>query len=126
MQSASLAGRSILVVEDEPLIAMDIEQAFKSAGARVILTRTPRDALSLIEDTLSAVVLDHGLGDGDSSDLCGLLKSRNIPFVLYSGYGQLEGACSDAVLVRKPESPQVLVTTVLGLLQRRPTLHLKM
>jgi hypothetical protein len=30
------------------------------------------------------------------------------------------------VLVRKPESPQVLVTTVLGLLQRRPTLHLKM
>jgi CheY-like chemotaxis protein len=126
LNSTSLTGRSILVVEDEPLIAMDIEQAFKNAGARVVLTRTAREALSSIEDTLSAVVLDHGLSDGDSSELCDLLKKRNIPFVLYSGYSQLEGACSDAVQVRKPESPQVMVTTVLGLLQRRPTLHLKM
>jgi hypothetical protein len=88
------------------------------------LTRTLRDALGLIEDSLSAVVLDHGLGDG--SELCALLKQRSIPFVLYSGYSNLDGVCSDAPLVRKPESPQVLVTTVLGLLQRRPTLHLKM
>jgi hypothetical protein len=35
MQSTSLAGRSILIVEDEALIALDISCAFERAGAVV-------------------------------------------------------------------------------------------
>ena len=37
-----LAGRSILVVEDEPVIALDIVMAFEKAGAQVTTT-TPSD-----------------------------------------------------------------------------------
>ena len=33
MPSTSLAGRSILIVEDEPLIALEIVTAFQNAGA---------------------------------------------------------------------------------------------
>ena len=127
MKSASLAGRLILVCEDEPLVAIDVANAFTNAGARVVTARSVRDALAAIEGgILSAAILDHALSDGDSSLLCERLKEQGIPFVLYSGFSNLDGACGDAVHVSKPASPAVLVTTVVGLLQRRPTLHLNL
>ena len=33
MRKAPLAGRSVLIVEDEPLIALDIAEGFRRAGA---------------------------------------------------------------------------------------------
>ena len=128
MNSTSLAGCSILICEDEPLIALGIADAFTGAGARVLTVRSLASALIAVEDEApSAVILDHALSDGESSQLCNRLKERNIPYVLHSGYSKLDGACSDAVQVPKPANPDVLVTTVLGLLQRRrPTLHLNL
>ena len=91
-----LAGRSILVVEDEPLIAMDVAQGLQTAGASVSVARTLSDALNKVEAPgLSAAVLDHRLRDGDSSQICERLDARNIPFVVYSGYAKLDGACSE-------------------------------
>jgi DNA-binding response OmpR family regulator len=112
-----LTGCSILIVEDEPIIAMEIGDAFERAGARVLRTNTLRQALLLVEKhNLSAAVLDHGLSDGDSSRLCQHLKELNIPFVLHSGYSTVDGPCRDAPLVSKPANPEVLVTAVQGLL----------
>ena len=109
------------------LSRLDIANAFTNAGARVLTARSLRDALIAVEDgALSAAILDHALGDGDSSQLCERLKERNVPYVLHSGFSNLDGAYGDAVHVSKPASPDVLVTTVVGLLHRRPTLHLKM
>src|SRR5262245_49291539 len=88
MTSASLAGCSILICEDEPLIALDIAEAFSNAGARVMTVRSLADALTSLEDEVSsAVILDHSLSDGDSSQLRECLKERNIPYVVHSGYG---------------------------------------
>jgi DNA-binding response OmpR family regulator len=90
--NAILAGRSILIVEDEPVIAMDIVAAFERAGARVLRMGTLRQALLLAEkERLSAAVLDYGLSDGDSSRLCERLKKRYIPFMLHSGYSKVDG-----------------------------------
>ena len=116
-----LVGRSILIVEDEPLIALDIRRSFEAAGARVVVMRTLQTALAAVEDPdLSAAILDHVLGKDDSSQLCNRLKERDIPFVIHSGYSNLEGACSDGVEIDKPTPPQLLVTTIAGLLRRRP------
>jgi DNA-binding response OmpR family regulator len=116
-----LVGRSILIVEDEPLIALDVGEALKSAGARVVAASTLSEALSAVEQSnLSAAVLDHGLKDGDSSQVCARLKERDIPFVIYSGFSKLDGACRSGVLVTKPAHPQVLVITIAGLLRGRP------
>jgi DNA-binding response OmpR family regulator len=126
MNSTSLAGRSILVCEDEPLIALSIADAFTGAGARVVTARSFASALIAVENEApSAVILDHALSDGDSSQLCKRLRQRNIPYVLHSGYGMLDGA-GGAVHVPKPANPDVLVTAVLGLLRRRRTLHLNL
>jgi DNA-binding NtrC family response regulator len=85
-------------------------------AARVTTTTTLRHATILVEnDGLSAAVLDHGLGDGDSSPLCERLTERNIPFLIYSGFGSIdEGACHEAPHVSKPASPEMLVATVAG------------
>ena len=128
MNSASLAGCSILICEDEPLIALGIADAFTNAGARVLTVTSLARALIAIEAEIpSAVILDHVLSDGERSQICKRLKERNVPYVIHSGYSNLNGAYGDAVHVPKPANPDVLVTTVLGLLQRRrPTLHLNL
>ena len=97
MEFPALRGRSILVVEDEPLIGMDIRAALEDAGAFVTATTTVRHALILIEhDGLAGAIMDHALGDGDSTELCVRLKARGIPYVTYSGYDPMKGAILDA------------------------------
>jgi DNA-binding response OmpR family regulator len=112
-----LAGRSILVVEDEPIIAMEVVQGLQDAGASVSEARTLSDALCKVEcPTLSAAVLDHALNDGDASQICDRLEQRNIPFVIYSGYDYVHGPCSEGEHVRKPVAPNVLVDAVIRVL----------
>ncbi len=112
-----LAGRSILVVEDNPIIAMEVVQGLQAAGASVSEARSLSDALCKVEcPTLSAAVLDYALNDGDASQICDRLDQRNIPFVIYSGYDYVEGPCSEGEHVRKPVPPPVLVDAVVDLL----------
>ena len=105
------------------MIALGIADALSRAGARVLKVRSLADALIAVEDEVpSAVILDHALTDGESSQLRECLKERNIPYVLHSGYGTREhgwAADDKAVCVPKPASPQHLVTTVEGLLRSR-------
>jgi DNA-binding response OmpR family regulator len=116
-----LAGRAVLVVEDNPIIAMDVVQGLQAAGASVSEARTLSDALCKVEcPELSAAVLDHALNDGDASQICDRLDQRCIPFVIYSGYDYVKGPCSEGEHVRKPVPPSVLVTTVVDLLIGRP------
>ena len=113
MQRPSLEGHSILIVEDEPLIVMDITQAFEGTGAALTTTNTLKHALILVEhDGLSGAILDHALGDGNSSLLCQRLKERGIPFMIYSGYGTVEGPCKDALHVSKPAADGALVAAM--------------
>jgi DNA-binding NtrC family response regulator len=120
MSNASLPGCSILICEDEPLIALDIANAFSEAGARVVAVQSLARAFAAIEeDAPSAVILDHALSDGESSQLCAYLKERNIPYVLYSGYPNHDAATDGAVSITKPARPQLIVTTVEGLLRDR-------
>ena len=115
-----LAGRSILVVEDNPIISMDVVQGLQVAGASVSAARALSDALRKVDClSLSAAVLDHALNDGDASQICARLDERNIPFVIYSGYDYVEGPCSEGEHVRKPVRPEVLVAAVVDMLRDR-------
>ena len=121
MEFPELRGRSILVVEDEPLIGMHIRAALEEAGAFVTATTTVRHALILIEhDGLAGVILDHALGDGDSTEVRVHLKARGIPYVTYSGYDPEEGAILDAPHVSKPGTMETLLTALSNLLPLTP------
>jgi len=117
MQRPTLDGRSILIVEDEPLIVMDITREFEATGAALTSTNTLHHALTLVEhDGLSAAILDHSLGDGDSSLLCARLTERGIPYLIYSGHAHVEGPCAGAVHVNKPAARGELVAAMESLL----------
>jgi CheY-like chemotaxis protein len=117
MDSADLVGQSILVLEDEPLIALDICEALKGAGASVFVANCLRDAIALAEHpNLSGAILDFGLNDGDAGPVCERLTRRRIPFLLYSGY---ENAAARGVTLRKPATQAALVETLARLLSSR-------
>jgi DNA-binding response OmpR family regulator len=119
MQSTSLAGRSILIVEDEPLIALEISIAFRQVGAIAVMARSLAEAVRHVQDeSLSAAVLDFGLGHEDTAAVCSRLQERAIPFVLHSGYTHTPDACRGGTVVPKPADPAVLVKTIVALLPR--------
>jgi DNA-binding response OmpR family regulator len=121
MERPKLNGRTILVVEDEPLIALDIVQAFQTAGAQVTMTTSLKHALILVEhDGLAVAILDHALNDGDSTLLYSRLKERDIPFVIYSGFPEVNGIAAGAPVVSKPAKADVLIATVEALLPSEP------
>lgn len=85
-------------------------------------TNTLKHAQILVEhDGLSGAILDHALGDGDSSQLCKRLTERGIPFMVYSGYAHVDGACKDALHIQKPATHEALVAAMEGLIRDHPT-----
>jgi DNA-binding response OmpR family regulator len=118
MPDSNLEGHSILIVEDELLVAMDIVDAFESVGAVTAMATTLQQALILVEgEDLKAAVVDHILGPEDSSPLCARLNERALPFLIYTGLGKVTGSCAVGLKVMKPESPAVLVSMVEALLR---------
>lgn len=118
MPRPNINGASILVVEDEPLIVMDISMAFEKTGAHLTTTNTIKHAKLLVEhDGLSAAILDHALPDGDCTALCTRLTERSIPFMVYSGYPTTEGPCKDAPHLVKPATHDQILDTMESLIR---------
>jgi DNA-binding response OmpR family regulator len=79
--------KTILVVENEPLIAMDVEAMLQAMGAhRIHYALTCKDALEWIDgNDPDIAVLDLHLRDGPCTVIAERLAARTIPFVVYSG-----------------------------------------
>jgi len=89
MSSPSLAGKRILVVEDEFMIAMLLEDLLTELACVVAgVAAKPAQALELINGTkLDAAILDVNLDGSDSFGVAAALGERRIPFVFATGYG---------------------------------------
>ena len=115
----TLSGHTILVLEDEPLIAIDIVNSFQRAGAAVALARSVADARKLVERSgISAAIVDFALADGNADELCERLNQKHVPFVLHSGYTHTGIACARGAVVPKPAGGDKLVEVVTQLLGR--------
>ncbi len=100
-----LRGFDILILEDEPLIMLDIECTLQDMGARVHCANRLTEAMLLLNKApISAAVLDYLVSDGTADTLCGELQRRRIPFVIYSGYDYREGMCGRGGFLPKPAS----------------------
>jgi CheY-like chemotaxis protein len=97
------AGRLVLVVEDEFLIAMDLEQLLRRHGWRVLgPAATVAAALRLLRGAMPDVaLLDVNLGGELVTPVAAELRARGVPFVLASAYDRL-GLLRDAVLAAAP------------------------
>ena len=98
---------SVLLVEDSMLIALDVEDALHSLGAKRVVTassvRQGRDAMA--EDRFDLAILDINLGNDSSLSLAEELRTRGIPFLFASGYGdeaQLSEELAGREIITKP------------------------
>lgn len=99
--------RSILIVEDEPLIAMMLEDFLDSLGHKVVGTcDTVEDALAHVErGGFDVAIIDVQLRDGKNIwPVADALAQQDIPFIVATG-GHVEPppvAHADAPILSKP------------------------
>jgi DNA-binding response OmpR family regulator len=119
MDSSALCGRSILVVEAEPIAALDAEVGLRKAGAKVFGAHRLRDALFMAEyPALSVAVIAERLGSDQTTRVCRRLAYLGVPFVLYTRSDATDARRKwpSAPVVTKPASANELLTAVAGLL----------
>ena len=110
-----LSGKSILVIEDEPLIAMEAESSLKDAGATSIKmvnsVSAAHDALN--GDKFDAAVVNLRLADGDGSPLVGMLSKHGIPVVVTTGFSADQAPVARAAaFLEKPYRESDLIETI--------------
>lgn len=109
------ARPSVLIVEDDPFIAIDLEDAFLDAGYRVLgPCATVEDALNTARsDRPDIATLDFELVDSTSRRVAELLSELDVPFVLVSSMRReaMDAPCfKDRECIAKPFDANTLVT----------------
>ncbi len=110
----------VLLVEDEALIAMNLQDELEEAGYAVVGPfDTCAGALAWLEsETPDLAVLDTVLKDGTCKALAAELARRGIGFVLWSGHLQDRQAFQefrDAVWVKKPSTHAAVLDALASL-----------
>ena len=123
--NSPLSGVTVLVVEDDLLLAMDLEATLAGAGAVVVVVcHTLDEAMARADaDDFAVAVLDFGLGSDSVTPLARRLALRDVPFILYTGMRRGEPRLMewrDYPIVEKPASPHVLVSAIRTMLAREP------
>jgi DNA-binding response OmpR family regulator len=101
-------GAAVLLLEDQPLIAMDVEELLQQAGFSSILTYSScaaaREWLQQNEPTFA--VIETGLRDGSCEEIACLLVQRGIRFVVHSAdpdnAGKYKGLSARCSWMEKP------------------------
>lgn len=109
-----MSRQRIVVVEDDPFIAMDIEAAMLDhLGDRteIIVTDNLREAQGLVEEAVHCVLLDVDVVGGKTFDIARQLRERGTPFAFVSGSlpADLPPELREVAFVRKPFRPRDIV-----------------
>ncbi len=105
--SVDLAGRRVLVVEDQFVIALDMERMLRTLGAGAVdLAASIPDALATIARTPpDLAILDLKLRTETTVPIAEALQARAIPLVFATGYadlGAMPASLRDRPLLGKP------------------------
>lgn len=114
--------RSILIVEDDPFIAMDLQDTFEDAGYTVLGPVASVDpGLKIIRERKPDVaMLDYNLGRETSIPIAHKLEEISTPYVFLSG--QIDrvvtaGCRTPQKVIMKPFNPEQLLAYVEGLVE---------
>jgi len=113
-----LNGLHVLILEDEFLIAMDVEQLCRDNGAQdVTILRTLKEFKEPAEGgpAFDVAIVDLMLGGESTVDFAKRLRERGTPFIFASGYtdlNELRASFPGVVLVGKPYGSEELIAAV--------------
>ena len=107
----------IMLLEDQMLIAMDVEGILADSGFTSVSTvNSAAEALKLIRRSPPAVaILDINLGDGTSLEVAEMLSGLGTPFMFATGYGDggiIPEQLAHVPVIRKPYEAKALVATL--------------
>lgn len=112
MDSTALAGRKILAVEDESLVAMFLEDVLLDLGCVCVgPVGRVQDALILLNGTaVDAAVLDVNVAGERVFPVANRLAEMKAPFIFATGYGEagLPDAYRSRIVLQKPYSAAAL------------------
>jgi PAS domain S-box-containing protein len=114
-------GRMILIVEDEPLLAMELETNLNALGCKTLRSAaTLNAAKAAIGDSgCDAALVDVNLGGRQADELAVALTRKNIPFAFVTGYGRegLPAGFKEVAILSKPFAKEELLVVLAQLLQ---------
>jgi len=109
------AATDVLIIEDEPIIAMDIEELVLSCGHRVIgVAATEADAVMMAGRSRPGLILadiNLGAGGDGTSAVARIMKYHRAPVIFVTAYPErlLTGeALEPAFVITKPFEPMAL------------------
>jgi CheY-like chemotaxis protein/DNA-directed RNA polymerase specialized sigma24 family protein len=109
------AATDVLIIEDEPIIAMDLEELVQTCGHRVVgVASTEEDAVTTAKKTQPGLILaDINLGSGGTgtSAVARILRDHHVPVIFVTAYPErlLTGeALEPAFIITKPFDPMTL------------------
>jgi DNA-binding NtrC family response regulator len=114
-----LRGRRIMIVEDEMLVAMELETLLMEQGCAVVGPASSANrALALLDQELpDAAILDVNLNGHTAMPVVAALNAQGVPFLLATGYGNsLQPELRNAPRVDKPVDHDQLVRVLVRLL----------
>jgi CheY-like chemotaxis protein len=118
-----LGEMEFLLVEDQMLIAADVEAMLAEHGiAKVTTAPSVAEAMRQLKAfTPDVAILDVNLGSGTSLPIAEELVRRNVPFIFATGYSDrsIIPAHLAAPIVRKPYEAAALIAAVTGLFESR-------
>ncbi|GLQ21158.1 response regulator [Algimonas porphyrae] len=117
-------SKRVIIVEDDALIALDIEDILLGAGLDVIgCFHTVSAAMDQIDrDVPDLALLDYNLGSETSIPIAERLKELNVPFLFISGQTQrvvLSDMKTTHKVIGKPFQPKRLVSEVISMTSER-------
>jgi DNA-binding NtrC family response regulator len=113
----------ILIVEDEPFIALELKASIEDAGGTVAgPVGSVQAAIELLEtDVVAAAIPDVELSDGNVTPVAEVLLARGIPMIVQSGVqlpSDLRRQCPDLAFYKKPASAHLLLEKLAELIGR--------
>jgi DNA-binding response OmpR family regulator len=124
INTANMNHRRVLVVEDEPLIAMLVRDLLADVGFRSMTAFNLIDALVLAKrEQFDCALLDVSIGDETVFEVADALARRNIPLVFTSGHSAeiLPDRYRGHALLAKPYMPSELARIISSELQDHST-----
>ena len=116
-----LSGRTILIVEDAYLIALEAQRIVEEAGARrVILAGSVEHSRSALaeEPGIDVCILDLRLGEQDATPLIREFGERGIPVLVVTGFDSTSPEV-DVPLLKKPYQETELIEAIRGIIRDR-------
>ena len=114
-----LANRHILVVEDEPIVALDLADILQDNGAVVLgpASSVATARLLIADSRIDCAVLDVNLGHESVAPLVRELGELKIPFLFMTGYDEKDMAplWRDRPILHKPVIVAELINALTGI-----------